>query len=582
VGIVFAVRGDSLDARYSGGGKTPVSFLGTSTTIAVAADGGAIGGSLIQFSDTNNNQKFLVWPGRYNTPNGVNLSCLMRVKASHTGAPSARRSVMPTFSTGRSASIEVTQAITTGNIEFSAVTAAGATANTNTSFGAWSPTSGTYYDLGFSVDISGTTNAAKFYIDGVLLGTISLGAAVAASWDNTRFFEIMLGGGRLSNGIFRGDFNELVIWDSIIDFTANQTLTSGSGALNGASRTAFVDVAAFDGALYSNPGIANVRSGTSYSYAGASLTGTAAIPGASDVKTGVATDATTGTYDGSDRHTDPGESNVRSGTAYKSNSTTNNKTGTLAVPSAANVLDGVAVDAGTGTYDPPSTGEVKTGVTFGAAGAQTGTYDGSDRHTDPGEENVLDGVQYKSNSTSLNKTGTLVAGGDSTDPGVENVKLNVEYEFNGTPLVGEYDGSDRYDALDPEDVRFETEYLSAGVERTGELIGVPTDARSVTNAILRFIGQETLTDAEWATLDITTATPAADVYEELAGLLDARGATDATLERLRLYFEAKGVVIGSEPEREAGSTHIIIGSDLDDTTPSTQEGPSNVFLGGEL
>jgi hypothetical protein len=79
----------------------------------------------------------------------------------------------------------------------------------------------------------------------------------------------------------------------------------------------------------SSPGAANVRLETTWVYEGDTLTGTAAIPVAGDVKTGVATDATTGTYTGSDRWTDPGESNVRSGTAYKANSTTNNKTGTL-------------------------------------------------------------------------------------------------------------------------------------------------------------------------------------------------------------------------------------------------------------
>lgn len=58
---------------------------------------------------------------------------------------------------------------------------------------------------------------------------------------------------------------------------------------------------------YTDPGAANVKTGVSYTYDGATQNGT---------------------YDGSDRWTDPGEANVRTGVAYKANSTTNNKTGT--------------------------------------------------------------------------------------------------------------------------------------------------------------------------------------------------------------------------------------------------------------
>jgi hypothetical protein len=48
--------------------------------------------------------------------------------------------------------------------------------------------------------------------------------------------------------------DEVVVWDEIIDFTANVTLTSGAGLLNGASRTAYVDVEALDGAAATGGG----------------------------------------------------------------------------------------------------------------------------------------------------------------------------------------------------------------------------------------------------------------------------------------------------------------------------------------
>ena len=65
------------------------------------------------------------------------------------------------------------------------------------------------------------------------------------------------------------------------------------------------------------PAVGNVRSGTSYWLNGSNVTGTCAVPAASNVLSGVSVDATTGTFDEAARNTDPGIANVRSGTNYK-------------------------------------------------------------------------------------------------------------------------------------------------------------------------------------------------------------------------------------------------------------------------
>ncbi len=87
-----------------------------------------------------------------------------------------------------------------------------------------------------------------------------------------------------------------------------------------ASETSFTTAA---DTLYSDPGVANVRLATSYSFNGASnRTGTARIPAIANVKIGYAydsSDSLTGTYDGSDRYTDPLEVNVKLGTTYTFN-----------------------------------------------------------------------------------------------------------------------------------------------------------------------------------------------------------------------------------------------------------------------
>jgi hypothetical protein len=72
-------------------------------------------------------------------------------------------------------------------------------------------------------------------------------------------------------------------------------------------------------ANYSDPAIANVRSGTAYKYeANANnKTGTCDVPSPSDVLLGVDVDATTGTFDEAARNVDPGVANVKLATDYK-------------------------------------------------------------------------------------------------------------------------------------------------------------------------------------------------------------------------------------------------------------------------
>ncbi len=91
------------------------------------------------------------------------------------------------------------------------------------------------------------------------------------------------------------------------------------------------------------------------------------VPAVTNVLNGVNYDAglKTGTY------ATVATTNVRSGTTFGAASAL---TGTLAVPAVANVLNGIAVDATTGTYVTVATGNVKTGVTYGPSSSLTGTY----------------------------------------------------------------------------------------------------------------------------------------------------------------------------------------------------------------
>jgi hypothetical protein len=396
--IVFGVRGDSLDARYSNGGKKGVPF--GSVLPAPAVDASAIGGNSIQFF-ANTSIKTVNWPGRFNTPNGRAISILVRFRPSYSGTPAASRGIFSMSSGGgRGLAIDIYHHSTGGEFRIHIRNESGTSVLAGTSIGTWSPTANTWYDLVFTWDGTSTANSAKMYIDAVAFGTLTPSAGNSVSFSNESYNDICLGTGPLSVNVLNGDrVNELIIWDSVIDPTMNVTLTSGAGLLNGAARTAFVDVASFDGNVYTSPGAGNTKTGTSYTFAGNTVNGTYdgsdrwTDPTEALVKVGTAYKANstvnnkTGTYDGSDLHTDPGIANVRSGTAYKSNSAVNNRTGTCEVPTAANTKTGVSVDA------------------------TVGTYEGTDRYSDPGIANVTSGINYKFNSTVNNRTGTNVGGG---------------------------------------------------------------------------------------------------------------------------------------------------------------------------
>ncbi len=132
--------------------------------------------------------------------------------------------------------------------------------------------------------------------------------------------------------------NEAVFWDGV-------ETPSTYGA-----RTDFITASAFEGYSRTDPGVANVRNGTAYTYAGVALTGTAVIPTLANTKTGVAGDGGTGTYDGSDRWTSPLAAELLSGVQLKSNSTSLNLTGTFTTPTAAQIaaeiLDTQLVETG--------------------------------------------------------------------------------------------------------------------------------------------------------------------------------------------------------------------------------------------
>lgn len=316
--IVFAVRGNSLSARYSRSGATPDQYItpGQSAINVVTGSGtGIIGDAYINQSGRSNDEQGLLYPGQLNLPQTGPFSVLLRAqrKSNINMCLFAFKSALDlnrnSFRVYRN---------TGGNIGAIASRENGGERLANTTFGT-DMTLNTWEDYVITCTGLTGTNGFKFYKDASLTAQATLTYAFDAPLSKVGVIPTI---GYSADERTSMWVNEFVIWDEVIDPTS-VTLTSGSGSLNGVSRTAFVDVAAFDGQSNSAPAQNTVKNGTSYTVGGTAYTGTLVS-------------------------TDPGIANVRSGTSYTIESAS--RTGTCAVPSAADVRTGIAVDNTTGTY----------------------------------------------------------------------------------------------------------------------------------------------------------------------------------------------------------------------------------------
>jgi hypothetical protein len=463
--IIHAVRSDnsSFNARYSWGGKTPGQILQASAVgpALYESDAGAIGGNRINMDRSAAIARNMYWNSMLIQPQSTSraISVLARVKLGANGVALGiwtRDGNLMNWGANR-----LTLWVNASNQwQCFAANENGQTAINSVTFGTQNVGTTNYVDVLFTWDGTTTANAVKLYIDGVLLGSATATAALNSTFDWRVCGMLGMGGNSSANNC-RMHWNEFVVLDTAIADPTAVALTSGTGSLNGVSRTAFMDVASFDGLSSTDPGIANVRNATAYVINGVDKTGSLVVPSLANTKTGVAGDGGVGTYDGSDRWSDPLVANVRLGTTYKANSTSNNKTGLLELPDRDDVRVGIVFDnddkigrlvlpdvedvrtgIGYGTSSTEVTGEldlpvpsnVKTGVSYDSA-SLVGTYTGADRWTDPGIANVLSPTAYKANSTTNNRVGTYVAS-TSLDPGEANVRLGTAYEINDVALVG--------------------------------------------------------------------------------------------------------------------------------------------------
>jgi len=83
--------------------------------------------------------------------------------------------------------------------------------------------------------------------------------------------------------------------------------------------------------------------------------------------------------------------------------------------------------------------------------------------------------------------------------------------------------------------------------------------RQTLDDVLSFIGAESLTDDEFADLELDDVSNDLDNYNALVAVLVNRDSVSDTSDRLFDYYKAKGVEI---PEPEVAKSNILVGGEL--------------------
>lgn len=251
MGAVFALRGDTLNARYSTEGKEPA-LLGAEPAAVTTDHAGINGSTSLDFAGSGVGFRPAIYVGRSNTPAGKPRSVLIRVLfgsfASSNGlfnilgSPAINNMINGIgayITTGGEVTVYVSNNLAQTD---SGVTSGASLTNVVTNGG-----SAVFHDIVVTWTGDTTANGLEIWIDGtrVLQDTMTRALPTYDENQQDSCSQIVLGAGYSVNTVY-SFIDEVVFWDEVIDPTS-VTLTSGSGSLNGASRTAYVDVAAYDG-----------------------------------------------------------------------------------------------------------------------------------------------------------------------------------------------------------------------------------------------------------------------------------------------------------------------------------------------
>jgi hypothetical protein len=271
--LKFQARGTQLNAYYAtafndyaaagnGGGGDP--------TIVASAGSGIFGGNLISIINTGSGKRAISWVGLDNFSLNGAFTILMRVVPNFTGSPAENLCLFVTGSSdgGFVSGLQI-RGLTNGKINAIIKNNATTTLVNDDSASTVTYTSGTPIDVWITWTGASGAGTVKVYYASNGNSPSEIGSFTSSGAQSTRpianIGSMIVG----INGFGSGsDFsiNELVVWDDV-------QVPSSYGA-----RTNFITASSFEGYNYSDPGITNVALGTSYIFAGSTLTGSLVAP----------------------------------------------------------------------------------------------------------------------------------------------------------------------------------------------------------------------------------------------------------------------------------------------------------------
>lgn len=290
----FAIRGDSLDARFSSAGKSP-GQAGLRDIVVSSDQAGINGSTSLDFAGSFATRRALLYAGRENTPSGLNRSVLIRFKAASVSINCALFYLGGFFElevNALFAYVNTSGEIVVGVSNEVGQTDTGTTTGANITDIANDAGSTLWHDLLVTWDGTSGANGLNVYVDGTNRLTDTMTRALPSPYntvDRRACSNILLGtaGGISFTHCF---IDEFVVSDQIL--TPSVTLESGAGTLNGNARNSYYAVDAFDGQNNTWPAENKVEEGTTWFESGVQNTGTLSLdaptlPDANDVRFGV-------------------------------------------------------------------------------------------------------------------------------------------------------------------------------------------------------------------------------------------------------------------------------------------------------
>lgn len=264
MGIRFIVRGTSLDAWFSYNGKTsgPFGNIADDPAVTANANAGVFGSSVINLIPASVT-KGLIYQGRLNVgaaSNNGTFSVLSRIVPSQTLSPFTGAGIIEVGSSRNPYGFAYRCGINSSGKAYVQLADLAGNLTTYTGATTINSTANVPFDIMFTWNGTAAANAIKISKDGVEIESITSTNTCSGRIVNA-MSNIIVGSISAGPTGTKHSLNELIVWDTVESHTYSV-------------RTDFWSQATFDGQSYTDPGIANVKNGTSYTYAGTSQTGT--------------------------------------------------------------------------------------------------------------------------------------------------------------------------------------------------------------------------------------------------------------------------------------------------------------------